>query len=173
MKICHYHRYNDRDGACVLTSPPWNPDACWGVRTTVLVISKASVSLRFADVLWFSSLSYRGLLFLRKSASPLQFTHHLFGADKGLARELQVLELWRNRSQGHLDPICACNRYRWNIKHLIILLTQETAKKNLNNAYLSSMQWLICLGLLLKCLSHLLLGRVGLWITPKSFYCYV
>ena len=129
MKICHYHRYNDRRGACVLTSPPWNPDACWGVRTTVRVISKASVSLRFADVLWFSSLSYRGLLFLRKSASPLQFTHHLFGADKGLARELQVLELWRNYSQGHLDPICACNRYRWNIKHLIILLTQETAKK--------------------------------------------
>lgn len=73
----------NEDGAWILTSPLWNPDVCWGVRTAALVISKASVSLRLADVLWFSSLSYRGPLFLRKSASLSRFTHHLFGADKG------------------------------------------------------------------------------------------
>ena len=82
------------DGACILTSPPWNPDVCWGVRTAALVISKASVSLRLADVLWFSSVSYRGPLSLRKSASPLQFTHHLFGADTGLAGSAGTLEKW-------------------------------------------------------------------------------
>lgn len=84
----------NEDGAWILTSPLWNPDVCWGVRTAALVISKASVSLRLADVLWFSSLSYRGPLFLRKSASPLQFTHHLFGADKGLAGSAGTLEKW-------------------------------------------------------------------------------
>lgn len=84
-------------------------------------ISKASVSF---NILWFSFASPTEDTAFSKRTPPLpQFIPYFFDADKGPGRELEVLEICRIGSPGHSDPTSACNRYRLNAKHLIILLS--------------------------------------------------
>lgn len=75
-----------------------------------------------SNVLWLSRDCPEDKPFSKRAPPLSLFIHHLVGADKGLLRDVQVPEVWGNGSPGHSDPTSACNRYRLNVKHLIILL---------------------------------------------------